>query len=83
MRKDELLRSVIRETIRSLSAADVALSKERSANNLVDPHGMGRRVRVELNGKTWLTASQAEVDRVLKAGGRVVMHNGQPVREGV
>lgn len=64
----ELLRAVIRET---LKAADVALSKAPVRGD-ASPHGMGKQVRVQLGAKTWLTSSQSEVDRVLAAGGRVV-----------
>lgn len=83
MRKGvDLLRSVVREVIcESLSKDDVALSKLGAIPDVVDSHGMGRRVRVELNGKTWLTGSQSEVRRVLSLGGKIVTRNGQPVRE--
>lgn len=72
MRKDhDILRALIRETLKSLSPADVELSK-RSIRSDVHPSSMGQEVRVELNGKTWLTRSQAEIDHVLKRGGRIV-----------
>lgn len=72
MRKDhDALRAVIRETLKNLSLADVELSKQPIRSD-VDPSGMGATIRVELNGKTWLTRSQAEVDRVLKLGGKIL-----------
>jgi hypothetical protein len=72
MRKDhDVLRALIRETLKSLSPADVELSKSAIRTD-VHSSGLGQTVRVELNGKTWLTRSQAEIDHVLKRGGKIV-----------
>lgn len=90
MRKhDDLLRALVRETIlETLSKADLALANGLSpefvkSRQVVDPSGMGRMVRVELNGKTWLTSNAGEVERVLNMGGKVLERDGKPVRESV
>lgn len=76
MRKDhDILRDLIRETLKSLSPEDVELSK-RAVRGDVHPSGMGQTVRVELNGKTWLTRSQTEIDHVLSRGGKIVSRKG-------
>ena len=76
MRKDhDVLRALIRETLKSLSPEDVELSK-RAVRTDVHSNGMGQVVRVELNGKTWLMRSQAEIDYVLNHGGRIVSRKG-------
>ena len=67
MAKDqELLRALIRETLK-LSDRDKGIGPRSPF--LVDP--LGPHVRVYLDGKSWLTRSQAEVDRVIASGGKV------------
>jgi len=75
-RYQELLRALIRETLK-LSDRDKGIAPRIPL--YVQP--LGHAVRVELNGRTWLTNSQPEIERVIDAGGRVMMRNGQPVRE--
>ncbi len=75
-KEHELLRALIRET---LKLTDRDRGKATRAPVLLDP--LGPPVRVQLNGRTWLTRSQAEVERVIDAGGGVVMRNGVPVTE--
>lgn len=71
----ELLRALIRETLK-LSDRDKGVTARIPL--YVQP--LGPPVRVELDGRTWLTNNQSEVERVIDAGGRVMMRNGQPVR---
>ena len=63
-----MLRALIRET---LKLGDVELSRQRPRLD-APSGGMGQPVRVALDGRTWLTSSQAEVDRVIASGGRIV-----------
>ena len=77
MAKDqELLRALIRETLK-LSDRDKGIAPRIPL--YVQP--LGPPVRLELNGRTWLTNNQSEVERTVDAGGRVMMRNGRPVRE--
>lgn len=76
MRKDhDVFRALVRETLlglkETLKPQDVAVSKQPIRHD-VSSHGMGAEVRVTLNGKSWITRSQTEVDRVLKLGGKIV-----------
>jgi len=71
-----LLRALIRETLK-LTDRDRGLAPR--APVMLNP--LGPPVRVELRGRTWLTRSQAEVERVIDAGGNVVMRDGKPVTE--
>ncbi len=50
---------------------DVVISKQPIRYD-VHSTGMGQPVLVQLGDKAWLTSSQAEVDRVLRLGGRIV-----------
>ena len=78
MAKDqELLRALVKETLK-LTDRDRGLAPR--APVLLNP--LGPPVRVQLHGRSWLTRSQAEVERVLDAGGSVMMRNGLPVTEG-
>ena len=68
MAKQEMLRTLIREILKQ---RDVELSMQAVRSD-TQYGGAGKSVRVALNGKTWLTSSQAEIDRVIAAGGKVI-----------
>lgn len=76
MTKDqELLRALIRETLK-LTDRDKGVAPRAP----LYVHPLGPPVRVQLDGRTWLTNNQSEIERVIDAGGNVMMKNGQPVR---
>lgn len=67
----DALRELIRNILESLDPKDVEMSR-RPIRHDVSSTGMGEPTLVQLGDKRWLTNSQAEVDRVLRLGGRIV-----------